>query len=65
MILFIWSIPLRKRCPYSEFFLTMFSGIWTEYGDLVRRSLYSVQMKENTDQKNSEYGRFLRSAQRS
>ena len=27
-----------------------------EYGYIIRISLYSVQMRENTDQKNSEYG---------
>ena len=25
--------------------------IWTEYGDLLRKSLHSVQIQENTDQK--------------
>ena len=50
-----------KSCPYSEFFWSVFSGIWTEYGDLRSKSPYSVQMRENADQKNSEYGHFLRS----
>ena len=36
---------LRKKCPYSELF-------WT---------LYSIQMWENADRNNSEYGHFSRS----
>ena len=39
---------LRKKCPYSDFFWSVFSRIRTEY-------------EENTDHKNSEYGHFLRS----
>ena len=39
---------LRKKCPYSDFFWSVFSRIWTEY-------------EENTDHKNSEYKHFLRS----
>ena len=39
----------------------MFSRIRTEYGDLLCESPYSVGMRENTDQKNSKYGRILRS----
>ena len=35
--------------------------IWTEYGDILRISPYSVRMRINTDQNNSEYGHFLRS----
>ena len=50
--------PLCKRCPYSEFFWSAFFRIWTEFGDLLSKSLYSVQMWENMDQKNSEYGNF-------
>ena len=37
---------------YSEFFSSVFSLIWTEY---------SIQTRKNTDQKNFEYGHFLRS----
>ena len=50
--------PLFKICPYSEFFWSAFFRIWTEFGDLLSDSLYSVQMWENMDQKNSEYGTF-------
>ena len=32
-----------KSCPYSEFFLSAFSRIWTEYGEIRSISPYSVQ----------------------
>ena len=38
-----------------------FPHIWTEYGEILRMSPYSVQMRENADQNNSEYGHFSRS----
>ena len=46
---------LRKKRTYSEFFWSVFRRIWTEYLDLLK-SPYSVRMRENTDQKNSEFG---------
>ena len=52
---------LRKNCPYSELFWSVFSRTRTEYGEILRISPYSVLMRENTDQNNSEYGHFLRS----
>ena len=52
---------LRENFPYSELFWAVFSRIRTEYGEMLRISLYSVRMLENTDQNNSEYGHFLRS----
>ena len=42
-------------------FWSVFSGIRTDYEDLQSKSLYSIRMWENTDQKNSEYGLILRS----
>ena len=33
----------------------------TEYGEVRSISLHSVRVRENTDQKNSEYGQFSRS----
>ena len=51
-----------QECPYSELFWSAFSRIWTEYGEILRISPYSVRMRENVDQNNSEYGHFLRSA---
>ena len=58
----IYLLPsLRERCPYSELFWSVFSRIWIEYGRTLHNSPYSVWMRENTDQSNSEYGQFLRS----
>ena len=51
---------LREKCPYSELFWSVFSRILTEYGEILI-SPYSVRIRENTDQNNSEYGHFLRS----
>ena len=53
---------LHKKCPYSELFWSVLSGIWTEYGEILRISLDAVRMLKNTDQNNSEYGHFSRSA---
>ena len=52
---------MREKCPYLELFWFLFSSIRTEYGEVLRISLYSVRMRENADQNNSEYGHFLRS----
>ena len=53
---------MRKKCPYSEIFRSVFSRIRTEYGKKLRNSPYSLWMRKNTDQKISEYGNFSRSA---
>ena len=50
---------LSKKCPHSELFWSVFSRIRTEDGEILRISLYSVRMPENTVQNNSEYGHFL------
>ena len=55
------TLTLRKKCPYSELFWSAFSCIRTEYGQMRSISPYSVRMRENVDQNNSEYGHFLRS----
>ena len=47
---------MRKKCPWS-----VFSRIWTEYGEIRNISPFSVRMRENTHQKNSKYGNFSRS----
>ena len=57
------SESLRKKCPYSKLFWSVFTRIWTEYGEILFISPYSVRMRESTDQNNSEYGHFLRSEQ--
>ena len=51
---------LRKKCPHSELFWSAFFGIRTEYGGILCISPYSVRVRENSDQNNSEYGHFLR-----
>ena len=56
-----WLQSLREKCPYSELFWFTFSRFWTEYEEIRIISPYSVQMRENADQNNSEYGHFLRS----
>ena len=60
-LLFVYS-SLRKKCPYLELFWSVFFRIRTEYGEIRSISPYSVRMRENTDQNNSEYGLFLFSA---
>ena len=52
---------LHEKCPYLELFWSAFSRIRTEFREIFRISPYSVQMLENTNQNNSEYGHFLRS----
>ena len=52
------SVTLRKKCPYLELLWSAFSGIRTEYREIL--SPYSVRMRENADQNNFEYGHFLR-----
>ena len=42
-------------------FWSVFSRIRTEYGEIHCISPYLIWMRENTDQKNSEYGGFSRS----
>ena len=60
---YFWSLynALHKKCPYSEFSWSSFFRLWTEHKEIFRNSQYSVRMRENTDQKNSEFGHFLRS----
>ena len=53
-------MALRKKCPYSELFWSVFSRIRTEYREIQSISPYSVRMQENTDKNNFEYGYFLR-----
>ena len=53
-------MTLGKKCPYSELFWSVFSRIWTEYGEILHMSPYSVQIMENMDQSNSKYKTFSR-----
>ena len=50
-----------KNVQIRIFFWSAFSRIRTEYVDLWSKYPYSVQMWENTDQKNSVFGHFSRS----
>ena len=57
-------LPLREKCPYSEFFWAVFPRFRTGYGDIlfiIRICPFGVQMRENTDPKNSECGHFSHS----
>ena len=49
------------KCPYSELFWSTFSRIRIDYGEILRMSQYSIQMRENGDQNNFKYGHFLSS----
>ena len=51
-----------KSVQIRSFFWSVIPCIWTKYGDLRTKFLYSVWMRENTDQKNSVFGNFSRSA---
>ena len=55
------TLTLPKKCPYSEFFWSVFSRIRTEYGGILRDT---ARIRENADQKNSEYGHFSRSVKK-
>ena len=55
----VMRLKLREECPYSELFWSVFSLIRTEYGEILLVSPYSIQMRENTDQNNFEYGHFF------
>ena len=54
----IMKLLLRKKCPHSELFSSVFSRIRTEYVEIRSRQINSVRMGENTDHNNSEYGQF-------
>ena len=43
---------LREKCPDSKLLWSVFSRIWTEYGEILRISPDSVWMRENTHQNN-------------
>ena len=60
-----WDILLGIAILYAAwkvsvfvFFWSIFSLIWIEYGEILRISPYSVQMRENTDPKNFETETF-------
>ena len=47
-------LALLKKRPYSKLFWSAFSRTRTEYGEIRSISSYSVRMRENADQNNSE-----------
>ena len=52
---------LREKCPYSQFFWSVFFRIRTEYEEIQSISPYSIEIRENRNQKNSEYEHFSHS----
>ena len=52
---------LCEKCPCLELFWSVFSRIWTEYGEILECGPNSVEMLENADQKNPDYDHFSRS----
>ena len=58
---YLVSVSMREKCPYSEFFWSVFPLIQKKYGEMLCILPHLVWMLENTDQKNSEYGHFSRS----
>ena len=55
------DLSLGKKWPYLLLFSSAFSRIRIEYGDTRSISPYSVQMRGNPGQNNSEYEHFSRS----
>ena len=53
-------VTVWKVSVFGVFLVRIFR-IWTEHREILRISSYSVQMRENTDQKISEYVHFSRS----
>ena len=53
------KVTLLVKRPYLEFFQSVFSQ--SEYEEMQSIFLYLVGMRENKDQKNSEYEHFARS----
>ena len=54
-----FKVSTAKKCRYLKFFWSVFSPIWTEYGEIRRISPFEILMRKNMDQKHSEYGHFL------
>ena len=54
-----------KSVRIWSYCVSAFSRIWTEYRKIQTISPYSVLMRENADQNNSEYGHISRSGVKS
>ena len=52
----VWNTHCVKIARIRSFFDPYFTGSLTEYGEMWTISPYSVRIRENKDQKNSEYG---------
>ena len=51
LIIHWWLLHCVKFVQTRSYFSSVFSCLWTKYGDLHRKSLYSVRIQVNTDQK--------------
>ena len=51
-------LTLPEKCPYLEFFWSLFCCIRNEYKDLRSKCPYSPRIGENMDQKNSMHRHF-------
>ena len=49
--LYFWTFSLQLLRQTGSYFWSAFSCIRTEYGDLPRKSPYSIRIQENTNQK--------------
>ena len=56
---------LPEKCLNTAFFWSVFSRFWTDYGDILRKSLHLVQIRESTNQKISVFRLFSLSEARS
>ena len=57
-VTFFIQTEFQTLYMYSELLWSIFSRIRTEYEEILRSSPYSVQMRENMDQNNSEHRHF-------
>ena len=51
------TLPLREKCQNTKFFCSVFSRIWTEYGEIRIQS----ECGKIRTRKNSVFGHFSRS----
>ena len=58
---FLKKVTLREKCSYSLSFSGLYFSAFGLNTEMLCISPYSVRMRENNDQKNSEYGHFPRS----
>ena len=52
-------LSLGEKCPYLEFFWSVFCGIWTECGEIWSISSYLVRMRKNTDTFQAVYNLYF------